>query len=144
MIQEEIRTKFNQARKEQNQVAKSTYESVLAKIMNAEKSGKYTLPLEESIIVGLIQKEVKELEETRSFYKESDSAYSELTEKIHLLAGYFPKELTEEEVRAVIREILTEIPNKNFGLAMKETIKRVGNQYDKSKLKDLVMGEING
>ena len=144
MIQEEIRTKFNQARKEQNQVAKSTYESVLAKIMNAEKSGKYALPLEESIIVGLIQKEVKELEETRSFYKESDSAYSELTEKIHLLAGYLPKELTEEEVRAVIREILTEIPNKNFGLAMKETIKRVGNQYDKSKLKDLVMGEING
>ena len=64
-IQEQIRQKFNEARKNKHELNRKAYESVIAKIMVAEKSGKYTLPLNDDVVVSLIQKEVKELEETQ-------------------------------------------------------------------------------
>lgn len=141
MIQEEIRDKFNQARKEQNHVAKSTYESVLAKITNAEKSGKYTtLPLEDSIVISLIQKEIKELEETKSFYKEEDATYAELTTKIELLNNYLPPALTDDEIVLTIQHLI-ETVGANKGRLIGSTIKeleKTGKSFDKSKIGQVV------
>ena len=94
MLVEVIRSKFNQARKEQNTLAKSTFESVIAKITNAEKSGKYSSPLSDEIVIGLIQKEVKELEETRTFYKEGTEKYNSLSTQINYLADLLPPAVT--------------------------------------------------
>ena len=141
MIQEEIRDKFNQARKEQNHVAKSTYESVLAKITNAEKSGKYTtLPLEDSVVISLIQKEIKELEETKSFYKEGDATYVELTTKIELLSSYLPPALTDDEIITTIQHLI-ETVGANKGRLIGSTIKeleKTGKSFDKSKISQFV------
>lgn len=137
MLVNEIRSSFNQARKEQNHVAKSTYESVLAKITNAEKSGKYTtLPLEDSVVIGLIQKEIKELEETKSFYKEGDAAYVELTTKIELLSSYLPPALTDDEIMTTIQHLIETI-GANKGRLIGSTIKeleKTGKSFDKSKI----------
>ncbi len=141
MIQEEIRDKFNQARKEQNHVAKSTYESVLAKITNAEKSGKYTtLPLEDNVVISLIQKEIKELEETKSFYKEEDATYAELTTKIELLNNYLPPALTDDEIVLTIQHLI-ETVGANKGRLIGSTIKeleKTGKSFDKSKISQFV------
>ena len=48
-IQDQIRQKFNEARKNKDELNRKAYESVIAKIMVAEKSGKYTLPLNDDV-----------------------------------------------------------------------------------------------
>lgn len=137
MLVDEIRMKFNQARKEQNSVAKSAYESVLAKITTAEKSGKYTvLPLEDNVVINLIQKEIKELEETKSFYKEDDAAYTELVAKIDLLSSYLPPALTDDEIVLVIQELIGTVganKGKLIGATIKE-LEKTGKSFDKSKI----------
>lgn len=143
MLVNEIRNSFNQARKEQNHVAKSTYESVLAKITNVEKSGKYTtLPLEDSVVISLIQKEIKELEETKSFYKEEDATYAELTTKIELLNSYLPPALTDDEIVLTIQKLI-EAVGANKGRLIGSTIKeleKTGKSFDKSKIGYFVDG----
>lgn len=137
MLVNEIRVKFNQARKEHNILDKEVYESVLAKILNAEKSGKYsTLPLEDSVVVGIIQKEIKELEETRSFYNIEYAAYADLTHKIKLLESYLPPALTDDEITSTIQHLIT-IIGTNKGKLIGSTIKeleKTGKSFDKSKI----------
>ena len=69
MLYEVMKQKHTQAMKSRDPLLKSAYGNVIAKAMVAEKSGNYELPLADSVIETLIAKEIKELEETRSFYK---------------------------------------------------------------------------
>lgn len=146
-IQDQIRQKFNEARKERNELNRKTYECVIAKIITAEKSGKYQLPLSDDIIVGLIQKEVKELEETRSNYLEIPplttgeekvvEAVLKLDKQIAELKQYLPKALSEDEVMAIILNAIND-GETNKGKLIKATVAAVGNQFEKSKIPLLV------
>ena len=135
-LYEQIRESLKDAMKSKNSSAKMVYASVIAKITNTEKSGKYTLPLDEDTIVGLIQKEIKELEETRSFYAAETAGYIDTTYKIELLKFHLPTMYTDEEVMEFIREAkaIETNPGKVTGIVAK----RVGNRFDKKRIKDLV------
>ena len=118
---------------------KSAYGNVLAKILVAEKTGKYTLPLEDEIVQSLIQKEVKELEETLSFYQEKNYHYAELKTQITELSQYLPKMLTEEEVECLIVGCIPECNGPvTKGKLIGMVAKKVGNRFDKSKIKEIV------
>ena len=142
-----IKEKFNEARKNKDDVKRSAYENVIAKILIAEKSGKYVLPLSDDIIVNLIQKEIKELEETRNCYfsvrplstveNKILNSIKILDEQIAELKQYLPTSLTEEEVLNIIRETIS-LGESNKGKVIGLTVKKIGNQYDRSKIPELV------
>lgn len=136
MLQEVINSKWKELFKARDTVGKSAFECVKAKILVAEKSGNYTLPLEDSIVEGIVIKEVKELKETQSFYKPEDSTYSDIQHKIDLLSEYLPKQMTVEEVKAIINKFCVTETNKSklIGLVIKE----VGSKFDKSQIAKLV------
>ena len=136
-MKETIRRKFNEARKDKNELSRKTYESVIAKITIAEKSGKYELPLSNEIIVSLIQKEVKELEETLACYNEPNEASAKILLQIAELQQYLPKALTLDEVRHIILEII-ESGETNKGKIIKATVSKVGNRFERSKIPGLV------
>ena len=54
MLYEIIKSKHTEAMKSRDPLLKSAYGNVLAKIMVAEKSGNYPLPLEDDIVESLI------------------------------------------------------------------------------------------
>lgn len=139
MLEQTIRNKFNEARKSKNELMRKTYESVIAKIMVAEKSGKYILPLPEDVIVGLIQKEIKELEETKSCYVSISAidAVRNIDLQIAELKQYLPAELTEVEVVEKIKEIINN-GETNKGKIIGAVAKYVGSRFDKSKIAGLV------
>ena len=60
MLQEQINLKWKELFKARDAVGKSAFECVKSKILVAEKSGNYELPLADSIVEGIIVKEVKE------------------------------------------------------------------------------------
>ena len=139
MLEQTIRNKFNEARKNKNELLRKTYEGVIAKIMVAEKSGKYTLPLQEDVIISILQKEVKELEETKACYA-AMSATDEVRNielQIAELKQYLPEELTEAEVIEKIKDVING-GETNKGKIIGAVAKYVGSRFDKAKIAGLV------
>ena len=136
MLYEIIKNKHTEAMKTRNLLLKSAYGNVLAKIMVAEKSGNYPLPLSEELIESLVAKEIKELEETRSFYTPSQDQYEDISIQIVELNQYLPKALTQAEVVELIREAAATETNK--GKITGIVAKQVGNRFDKKLIKPLV------
>lgn len=136
MLKDVILNEWKEAYKNKDEVLKSAYSMVKAKILVEEKSGKYELPLTDDVVVNVINKEVKELKETQTFYKPEDQMYIDINKKVEALSAYLPKQLTEEEVKAIIIK-LKETEN-NMGKLISLTVKEVGNSFDKSKIAALV------
>lgn len=138
MLYEIIKNKHTEAMKMRNSLLKSAYGNVIAKIMVAEKSGKYSLPLENSVVEGLIAKEIKELEETRGFYQPSQNQYEDISIQIAELNQYLPKALTELEVESMILGYVAASGETNKGKITGTIAKMVGNRFDKKLIKGIV------
>lgn len=142
MLQEQINLKWKELFKARDAVGKSAFECVKSKILVAEKSGNYELPLTDSIVEGIIVKEVKELQETKTYYKPEDQQYKNLDYKISLLNEYLPKQMSVEEVKAVIAKLYVQEQNKGKLIGL--TVKEIGSKFDKSKIAGLVNEVIGG
>ena len=136
MLKETINEKWKIAFKAKDEVKRSIYEALKQRIMIAEKSGQYTLPLTDEQIVNLIVKEYKEREDLLTIYKPEDGAYVVAEAFLTELEEYLPKQMSEKEVIEIIKRIkLTET---NMGKVIGLTVKEVGNTFDKSKIAALV------
>ena len=136
MLQEQINLKWKELFKARDAVGKSAFECVKSKLLVAEKSGNYTLPLADSVVEGIIVKEVKELQETKTYYKPEDQQFKDLEYKILLLNEYLPKQMTAEEVKEIIVKLYAQEQNKGKLIGL--TVKEIGTKFDKSKIAALV------
>ena len=136
MLKELINEKWKEAFKARDMDKRTAYEMVKQRILVAEKSGQFELPLSDEQITNLIVKEIKEREDTLQFYKPEDEAYRVGVAIIKELEQYLPKQMTEEEVIEIIKRIKTTEPN--VGKVIGLTVKEVGNRFDKAKIAALV------
>ena len=136
MLKELINEKWKEAFKARDMEKRTAYEMMKQKIMVAEKSGQFELPLTDEQITNLIIKEIKEREDVLQFYKPEDDAYKMAIAIIKELEQYLPKQMRVEEVIAIIKRIKETEPN--LGKVIGLTVKEVGNQFDKSKIAALV------
>ena len=135
MLKELINEKWKEAFKARDMEKRTAYEMLKQRIMVAEKSGQFELPLTDDQITNLIIKEIKEREDVLQFYKPEDDAYKMATAIIAELDQYLPKQMSEEEVIAIIKRIKETEPN--LGKVIGLTVKEVGNRFDKSKISAL-------
>ena len=135
-LKETINQKFIEEFKTRIAIRRYPYEVMKQRIMVAEKSGQFELPLTDEQITNLIVKECKEREELLSVYKPEDEQYHLAEYTLKELSQYLPKQMSEEEVIEIIKRLKeTETnPGKLIGL----TVKEVGNRFDKSKIAALV------
>lgn len=135
-LKETINKKFIEEFKTREYIRRYPYELIKQRILTAEKSGQFELPLTDEQITNLIVKECKEREELLGIYKPEDEQYILADYTIKELAQYLPKQMSEEEVIAIIKRLKeTETnPGKLIGL----TVKEVDNRFDKSKIAQLV------
>lgn len=138
MLKEVINERWKEAFKARDMEKRTAYEMIKQRIMMAEKSGQFELPLTDEQITNLIIKEIKEREDVLQFYKPEDDAYKMATAIIKELDQYLPKQMSEEEVVAIIKRIKETEPN--MGKVIGLTVKEVGNRFDKSKIAALVKG----
>lgn len=137
-----IRQKFTQARKEKDPILKNVYESLVAKILVAEKSGQYELPLSDSLVLSLVKKEMKERKESQSYFTLADEKYTEFDIQLVELNRYLPQQLCEEEVKNIVRKIVSDnSEEKNRGKLIGLSVKEIGDRFDKSKISNIV-GEV--
>ena len=131
-----INEKWKEAFKARDAEKRTAYEMIKQRILVAEKSGQYELPLSNEQITNLIIKEIKEREDLLTVYKPEDEQYKMAQAIIEELEQYLPKQMTEEEVIAIIKRIKETEPN--MGKVIGLTVKEVGNRYDKGKIAALV------
>ena len=136
MLKEVINERWKEAFKARDMEKRTVYEMIKQRIMMAEKSGQFELPLTDEQITNLIVKEIKEREDVLQFYKPEEDAYKMAVAIIKELEQYLPKQMSEEEVIAIIKRIKETEPN--MGKVIGLTVKEVGNRFDKSKIAALV------
>ena len=135
-LKETINQKFIEEFKTRIAIRRYPYEVMKQRILVAEKSGQYELPLTDEQIVNLIVKECKEREELLKVYKPEDEQYVLSEYMLKELSQYLPKQLSEEEVIGIIKKYKAVEPN--MGKVIGLTAKEVGNRFDKSKIAALV------
>lgn len=136
MLKDIINEKWKEAFKARDMEKRTAYEMVKQRILVAEKSGQFDLPLSDEQINNLIVKEIKEREDVLQFYKPEDATYKMNVAIIEELTQYLPKQMSEDEVIAIIKRIKETEPN--LGKVIGLTVKEVGNSFDKSKIAGLV------
>jgi len=135
-LKETINQKFIEEFKTRIAIRRFPYEIMKQKILVAEKSGQYELPLTDEQVVNLIAKEVKERQDLLTLYKPEDEQYITAEYTINELSQYLPKQMSEEDVIAIINR-LKEI-EANTGKLIGLVVKEVGNRFDKAKIAGLV------
>ena len=135
-LKETINQKFIEEFKTRVAIRRFPYEIMKQRILVAEKSGQFELPLTDEQIINIIAKEVKERQDLLTIYKPEDEQYILAEYTIKELSQYLPKQMSEDEVIEIIKKLKeTESnPGKLIGL----TVKEVGNRFDKSKIATLV------
>lgn len=136
MLKETINEKWKIAFKAKDETRRAIYEALKQRIMIAEKSGQFSLPLTDEQITGLIIKEYKERQDLLIFYKPTDTEYIDATMFLIELEQYMPKQLTEAEVIEIIKRVKGN--ETNMGKIIGLTAKEVGNRFDKKKIAALV------
>ena len=90
--------------------------------------------MDEGAVLAVIQKELKNKEEARAIYQQAgrQDLVAEQDYEILVVKEYLPKEMSQEELEAVVDEVVA-VVGSNFGAVMKEVM---------GKLKGRVGGEV--
>jgi uncharacterized protein YqeY len=143
MLKEQLQKDKLNAMKSKESAKVSAITAVMTKVIVAEKSGNYELPLADETIQTLIQKEIKELQESMSYYAATDTQYLTMSEQVEVLKTYLPQSYTDLEVESMVVGYLAATEETNKGKVIGAIAKMVGNRFDKSKIKGIVEKVLN-
>lgn len=144
MLKETLRNDFNEARKSGNAVKKAALEAVIAGILQKEKMQVGTVVTDEQVIECIV-KEIKIQNEILEMYKGKGETAEECRAKIDALSAYLPKQYTEDEVLAIIKELDVYDDNspRTKGMIIKNLMPRLAGKFDKAKVNPLVESYLN-
>lgn len=98
-------------------------------------------------IIGIIEKNIKQIKETLEYAKKLNDKekMDEGNFAIEVLTPYLPAQLSDEEVKGMLQEIIS---NGNYtaadmGKIMKEIMPKVNGKFDRSKINPMVKELLN-
>lgn len=144
MLSNQIDQLIKEAMLEKDALRTNVLRAIKAKFLEF-KTAKNAKPLDEAAEISILNKMVKDREESAMLYsknKRDDLAEAELAE-VNVLIEFLPKPVTEEELNNAITEIITNIEpiKKNMGLIIKE-VKVKYPQADGKVLAKLVQSKL--
>ena len=99
-----------------------------------------TIP--DEILIQAVQKEMKQLEQTKKILvengKESSDLYTNTTHKMAILSEYLPRQMTKEEVESAVYNILSNGEYRGFGEKMKVCMVELKGKADNKLIKEIV------
>ena len=106
MLRDDINKALTEAQKAKNERAVSTLRMVNAALKNAdiEARGQSKPPLGDAEVLPLLQKMIKQRQESVELYKKGNRAdlVKQEEEEIAIISGYLPKQMSEAEMAAAI------------------------------------------
>ena len=140
-MKEQIQSDYIAAFKAKETLKKDVLGLLKGAIQNAEINKKEDLTDEE--IIDIVNKQIKLRKDGLVEFEKAgrDNLVEQYKDEIEVLTKYMPKQLTEEEVNAIIDETIAEIKPegmKDFGKIMKEVTPKLKRRTDISKVSGLV------
>jgi uncharacterized protein YqeY len=103
-LKEQLAADLKSAMKEKNVVRKNVVQMVRAGVLQIEKDNKVTL--DDEGVLDVIAKQLKQRRDSLPDYEKSgrDDLIAELKAEMDVLMEYLPKQLTEEELREIVKD----------------------------------------
>ena len=141
-LKERIRSDLNEARRAKEKLRTTVLTTVLSEIRNREIELKRDL--EDEDVIGVLSKAMKQRKEAADQMR--DAGREELAEKeereAEILDEYTPEGLEEEEVRAMVKEIIGSGAD-NMGAVMGALMPRIKGRFDGKEANRLVREELD-
>lgn len=141
----ELKNKFNdllhESMRSHDEISRDTMRMLLTSLKLAEVEKKQEL--DDTAVLALVQKEIKSRHESIiDFNKGNRADLVEKTEKeIKVLEQFLPKQMSDEELQAVVNEAIKEVNAQNpsdMGKVMKLVIPRVQGKASSDRISGLV------
>ena len=141
MLKEKLMEDLKSAMKEKNELRKNTVQMVRAAVLQVEKDKQVVLDDEK--IVEVIAKEAKKRKDSLADYEKSgrQDLIEQVKKEIEILNEYLPKQLTEEEITAIVKEVIANVgatSMKDMGTVMKEAKAKIGAAADGRTINEVV------
>jgi uncharacterized protein YqeY len=151
MLRDDINTALKDAMKGGDKRRVSTLRLVNSALKNAdiEARGQGKEPLTDDDLLGLMQKMIKQRQESIELYEKGSRAdlADQEREEIAIIAAYLPKQMSEDDAKAAIAAVVTEIGAqgmKDMGKVMAALKQRHAGKMDFSKASPIVKGLLTG
>lgn len=147
MLEEKILNDYKEAMKNKDTFRSSTLSFLRAGLINLaiEKKKKN---MDDSECLGVIRKQIKERQDSIEQFKKGNR--QDLAEKeskeLEVLKAYLPQELSENEVKEIIEEVILATgakEPKDMGKVMKEVMAKSSGRADGKLVSDLVKARLS-
>lgn len=140
-LKEKLLDELKIAMREKDNVRKDAIQMVRAALLQYEKDNK--VELDDEGVIDIIAKEVKRYKDALPDYEKSgrQDLIDELNAKVAILMPYLPEQLTEDEVRAIVKATVTETgatSMRDMGKIMGAVMPKVKGRFDGRLLNNIV------
>src|SRR3569833_960502 len=136
--------------KAKNERAVSTLRMVNSTLKNADIEARTTgKPLDDAAVLSILQKMIKQRQESVELYKKGDRAdlVKQEEEEIAIISAYLPKQMSEDEMKAAIEQAVAETGVaglKDMGKVIGSLRAKYAGQMDFGKASALVKTKLSG
>lgn len=149
MLRDDINNALKEAMKAKNERAVSTLRMVNSTLKNAdiEARGAGKPPLGDAEVLGLLQKMIKQRQESVELYKKGgrDDLVKQEEEEIAIISAYLPKQMSEPEIAAAIEVAIKEAGAtgmKDMGKVIGALRGKYAGQMDMAKASGMVKAKL--
>jgi len=140
-LKEKLLDELKIAMREKDNVRKDAIQMVRAALLQYEKDNK--VELDDEGVIDIIAKEVKRYKDALPDYEKSgrQDLVDELNAKVAILMPYLPEQLTEDEVRAIVKAVVEETgatSMREMGKIMGAVMPKVKGRFDGRLLNNIV------
>ena len=141
MLKEKLLDELKIAMREKDEIKKNTIQMVRAAILQIEKDK--GIEVEDSKILEIIAKEVKSKKDALVDFEKAgrEDLINQTKEEIEILKVYLPKQLSHDELKVKISEIIEKIgatSMKDMGNVMREAKAEIGTSADGKTINEVV------
>ena len=141
MLKEELMNELKEAMRDKNEIKKNTVQMVRAAILQFEKDN--AVEVDDNKIVEIIAKQVKEKKDAMVEIEKGarEDLIKQTTEEIEILSKYLPKQLSKEEIKPIIEEVIKAVgatSMKDMGNVMREAKAKIGVAADGRTINEVV------
>lgn len=151
MLRDDINTAVKEAMKAKDERKLSTLRMVNSTIKNADidARGQGKPPLSDDDLLGLLQKMIKQRQESVALYEKGGRAElaAQENEEIAVISAYLPKQMSDEDVKAAITAVIQETGAagmKDMGKVIGALKAKYAGQMDFGKASGLVKAALGG
>lgn len=138
-LKDKVQADLQAAMKEGDSVRRETLRTLLTSLTNAEVEKKGEL--DEGEFIQVVQRESKKRREAIEAFKaggRQDRAQQE-SQELEVLKAYLPKQLSEDEIKAVVQELIHQAPTPpSMGQLMGQAMGRLKGQADGNTVRRIV------